>query len=121
MSKRNGLILSLSLILPLGGIGLAGCGAAVVGGAAAGGYYVGKDKRSVGTMTDDGSITTKINARFVKDDLVSAWDINVDTYNGVVTLYGSVSSAAARARAGRIAASVKGVRRVENKITVVSD
>ena len=108
----------LTLLTALGG--LYGCAAAVVGGAAAGGYYVGKDDRPVGTITDDASITTRINARFVKDDVVSAWDINVDTYNGVVTLYGSVSNAGARARAGSLAAGVPGVRRVENKITVAN-
>ncbi|WP_297527316.1 BON domain-containing protein [Thiohalobacter sp.] len=106
----------LILVLPLL---LQGCGALVVGGAAAGGYYVGKDERTVGEIADDATITSTINARYVKDPEVPALDINVDTYRGVVTLYGSVGSQRVASRAVAIAGSVKGVRRVISKLTVV--
>ncbi|MEA3274291.1 MAG: BON domain-containing protein [Pseudomonadota bacterium] len=99
---------------------LQGCAAAVVGGAAAGGYYVGKDERTIGEITEDASITTKINAKFVGDDLVKTFDIDVDTYRRTVYLYGHVDSAAARGRAVSLARSVKGVRSVVSKLAVTN-
>jgi len=98
---------------------LNGCGALVVGGAAAGGYYVGKDERSVGQIADDATITSAINTKYVRDNQVSALDINVDTYRGVVTLHGSVSSKSAAARAVELARSTRGVRKVVSRLSVV--
>jgi hyperosmotically inducible protein len=98
---------------------LVGCAAAVVGGGAAGGYYVAKSERSAGEIVDDGTITAAINTRYVKDDLINAFDINVDTYRGTVTLYGSVPSEQAARRAVDLARAVKGVRQVESRLTVV--
>lgn len=97
---------------------LAGCAAAVVGGAAAGGYYAGKDERSVGQIADDASITSTINTRYVRDGMVKARTINVDTYNGVVTLYGTVPNQVVADRAVEIARGVKGVRQVVSKLTI---
>ncbi|MCC7259541.1 MAG: BON domain-containing protein [Alphaproteobacteria bacterium] len=97
-----------------------GCGLALIGGAGAGGYYVGKDERKVGRIGDDASITTAVNMEYIGDSEVSAFDINVDTYNGVVTLYGSVPDAATARRAVKLAYGVKGVRQVVSKLTVVS-
>lgn len=98
---------------------LSGCGALVVGGAATGGYYVGQDERSAGEISRDATITSTINTRYVRDRDVSAMDINVDTYRGVVTLYGSVASQRAADRAVEIARGVKGVKQVNSKLTVV--
>ncbi len=111
------LMMSLLLIGALSA--LAGCAALVVGGAAAGGYAVGKDERSVGEISSDATITSTINTRYVQDDLVRALDINVDTYRGVVTLYGKVRSQAAASRAVQIARNVKGVKQVVSKLSVV--
>lgn len=97
---------------------LGGCAAAVVGGAAAGGYYAGKDERSVGQIAADASITSTINTEYVKDDLVKARSINVDTYNGVVTLYGNVPNQAVADRAVSIARGVKNVRQVVSKLSI---
>jgi len=106
---------SLFLVLCLGG-----CAAAVVGGAAAGGYYVASSDRTAAEIASDTAITSNINSRFVADDLVSAFDVNVDTYRGVVTLYGNVPSQQAAQRAVELARSVRGVTRVQSKLTVVS-
>jgi hyperosmotically inducible protein len=100
---------------------LTGCAAAVVGGAAAGGYYVAKSDRSAGEIADDASITSSINTRYVKDDLINAFDINVDTYQGIVTLYGTVPSPQVAQRAVQLAQSVNGVKRVVSKLNVVTD
>lgn len=99
---------------------LTGCAAAVVGGAAAGGYYVAKSDRTAAEIASDTAITSTINSRYVKDDLVSAFDVNVDTNRGIVTLYGNVPSQQAAQRAVELARTVKGVHRVQSKLTVVS-
>jgi hyperosmotically inducible protein len=99
---------------------LTGCAAAVVGGAAAGGYYVAKSDRTAAEIASDTTITSTINSRYVKDDLISAFDVNVDTYRGTVTLYGNVPSQQAAARAVELARTVNGVNRVQSKLTVVS-
>lgn len=95
------------------------CAPALVAGGGAGGYYVAKSDRSVGTISDDAIITSKINAEYVKDKSVSAFDINVDTYRGVVTLHGGVSSSATANRAVAIARGVKGVKKVISQLTIV--
>ena len=96
-----------------------GCAAALVGGGAAGGYYVSEDERTLGTITDDAVITSKVNTRYAKDDLVSAIDVNVDTENGRVTLRGHVSSQAAHDRAISIARAVSGVRSVHSQLSII--
>lgn len=97
---------------------LGGCAAAVVGGAVAGGYYAGKDERSVGEITDDTAITSTINKRYIQDGVVKARKINVDTYRGVVTLYGTVESQDVASRAVAIARGVNGVNQVVSKLTI---
>lgn len=95
-----------------------GCTALLVGGAAAGGYVVGKDERPVSQIVDDGSITASIKSRLLADRYVKGFDIDVDTYQGAVTLTGDVPSYVARDQALRIAGSVDGVGSVVDKITV---
>lgn len=98
---------------------LAGCVPAVIAGAAAGGYYLGKDDRNPTQIAADGSITAKIKSKFVGDKYVDAFDINVDTYNGEVTLHGDVTNTIAREQAGKLASQVEGVKSVDNKIRVL--
>jgi hyperosmotically inducible protein len=100
---------------------LSGCAAVAVGGAAAGGYYVAKDKRTMAEMTDDASITALINSKFLGDDLVSPFAVNVDTYKGVVTLQGTVDNPVAARRAYDLAYSVGGVTAVISQLTIRSD
>jgi hyperosmotically inducible protein len=107
------------LLVIASGPALNGCTAAAVAGAGAAGYYIGKDERSVGRIADDAAITTSINAKLAKEDLGSVVDIDVDTYNGVVTLHGKVSSQRQADRVYAIAGSTKGVQRVVSKLVVV--
>jgi len=97
-----------------------GCFWLAVGGAGVGGYELAKDDRSVGTKFDDASITTGVKTKYVKDSQIDALDINVDTYEGVVTLHGNVPSRSAESRALQLARSVKGVKNVRSKLTLVS-
>lgn len=95
-----------------------GCVALLVGGAAGGGYYVGKDQRSVGQISDDAAVTARINARYARDPGIKGRDIDVDTYEGVVTLHGTVPTAQGRDRAVAIAKATKGVKQVVSKLIV---
>lgn len=97
---------------------LSGCAAAVVGGAGAGGYAVGKDERTVGRITDDAVITSKVKTALLRNSNVSGLAINVDTNEGVVFLYGSVKNNQAKQTAISLAQSVKGVVKVVPKLTV---
>jgi len=100
------------------GFALSGCVAAVVGGAAAGGYYVGKDDRSADRIAADAAITADVKARLIGEPGIRAFTINVDTYNGVVTLKGDVKTGAQRATAERLARKVKSVKSIRNQLVV---
>jgi len=97
---------------------LSGCTALVVGGAAAGAYQLGKDEREPAVVASDSAITTKIKGKYVADSVVSVFNIGVRTYEGTVTLTGTVGSFVARDQAGRVAKETGGVLIVNNQIVV---
>src|SRR5688572_28584366 len=67
--------------------------------------------------TDPG-ITTAVKSRMAADDTVKAYQIDVDTNDGVVTLTGAVDSVAARTQAVPIARQTDAVLNVVDQITV---
>lgn len=69
----------------------------------------------------DAWITTKVKAKLAASKDVSAIATNVDTKEGVVTLRGEVGTQAEKKLAERHAASVQGVRRVDNMLVVIGD
>jgi hyperosmotically inducible periplasmic protein len=75
-------------------------------------------RESTGEYIDDATTTTKVKAAFVKDPLVKALDVKVDTFKGTVHLSGFVDTAEQKTRAEQIAAGVTGVSAVKNNITV---
>jgi hypothetical protein len=80
-----------------------------------------KTKQSVsktGEVIDDAYITTKVHSRFVGEDALKDSHIDVDTNNHVVTLKGTVKSAAGRARAVAIAKTTDGVTRVVDDLKI---
>lgn len=56
--------------------------------------------------------------KFANDKTVDAWDINVDTKDGHVTLTGTVNSRAEYDKAISIARSVDGVKSVTPRLTI---
>jgi osmotically-inducible protein OsmY len=66
----------------------------------------------------DARITSEVKAALAADAQLSALRIDVDTVNGVVTLKGPAPDEKARSRATQIAASPKGVTRVDNQLTI---
>ena len=79
---------------------------------------VDKAADQVATTTSDAMITAAINAELAKDASLSALKIDVDTRDGKVMLSGSAPSTAAKERATTLAANVKGVNSVENRLEV---
>ena len=77
-------------------------------------------RESTGEYIDDATMTTKVKAAFVKDPLVKALDVKVDSFKGTVQLSGFVDTAEQKARAAQIAAGISGVTSVKNNITVKS-
>ncbi len=74
---------------------------------------------TTGEAITDTWITTKVSAKFVDETLLDGSNINVDTDNQVVTLKGTVASAAAKNRAAEIAGGTEGVTRVVNLLVVI--
>jgi len=73
---------------------------------------------AAGCGQTDAGITTTVKTKFAADDTVRAYQVNVDTRNGVVTLRGDVDTMAAKEQAVRIARGTDGVRDVIDQITV---
>lgn len=69
---------------------------------------------------DDATITAQVSASLARDPDLSALRIDVDTRDGVVTLKGPASTAAAKERAETIARGVKGVTSVSNQLQVAA-
>lgn len=74
---------------------------------------------AAGTMTD-AWITSAAKVRLIANTTTPGFDINVDTSDGVVTLFGTVPSADARRAAESEVKAVSGVTRVDNQLTVVA-
>ena len=110
-------MLQISMLLITSAL-LVGCGALIVGGAPTGGHDTATQRSTSIDTSHDAAITSSINARYVKDHLVDALAIRVTTYQGVVTLQGSVRTQAVATRAVDLARSTPNVRRVVSRLTV---
>jgi osmotically-inducible protein OsmY len=73
---------------------------------------------STGGYLDDSSITAKIKSDLVADKNVSANDIHVKTYKGVVDLSGFVNSRSDIGEARLVADQVNGVKSVHDNLIV---
>ena len=91
----------------LAGATIAGTGCSVMRG-----------QETVGAYVDDTSITTAIKAKFVEDKTVDAASIKVETLNGTVQLSGFAKSQSEKMQAENIARNTKGVRGVQNNLSV---
>ncbi|AAV82399.1 BON domain-containing protein [Idiomarina loihiensis] len=80
--------------------------------------YTEQKAEDAGEYVDDAVITTKVKAVIFEDDNLSSMDINVETNNGIVQLSGFVESDADIDTAENLAATVKGVKDIENDIQV---
>jgi len=74
--------------------------------------------QAIKDATADARVTTAIKAKLVKDPDLSAWDIHVDTTDGVVTLSGTVSSSDLIGKAMELALDTDGARQVISTLQV---
>ena len=72
-----------------------------------------------GRRVNDGWIKSKIYSQFLTDDALENSDIDIDVEKGVVTLNGTVTTAAGRTRALAIAKGTDGVKNVKDSLKVV--
>lgn len=75
-------------------------------------------QEGIGEYIDDSAITVKVKSAFAFDPSVSALDVKVKTFKGVVQLSGFVDTAEQARRASEIAGGIKGVKSVQNNIVV---
>ena len=71
-----------------------------------------------GEVLSEGALTAKIKSKMALDDLVQARSINVTTSGHVVTLSGTVRSAAERDRASQLARETTGVTQVVDRLSI---
>jgi osmotically-inducible protein OsmY len=117
MNKRFTLFVAGIIISFLPAI--SGCIFVAAGGVGAeAGYIATQKEQSAGEVIDDQWITAKIKTKFIADPDLKAFQINVDTENGVVTLRGSVGSKDEVEKALLSARNTKGVKKVIDKLTV---
>ena len=110
MTTKHLNALALGALLALGATGCASTPATYAGN---------KQERSVSQETSDAALSARIKTAFAADDLVKARDIKVDTMRGVVTLNGTVNSAAERDKAISIARNTKGALEVRSNLRVL--
>ena len=77
-----------------------------------------KGMRRTGEAISDAWITTKVHWFFMGEDSLKDSKIDVDTKDRVVTLSGTVKSAAGKARAAELAGYTDGVTKVVNNLKI---
>lgn len=82
------------------------------------GEAVKKGVSKTGEAITDGWITTRVKADFAREDALKNSDVHVETNDHVVTLTGTVLTAAGRTRAVAIAKGIEGVSSVVDKLTI---
>jgi len=74
--------------------------------------------RTVGQIIDDAGITASVTTKLAAERLSNLYKIDVNVYEGVVTLTGTVDTPERRDRLVQLASGANGVKRVVNNITV---
>jgi hypothetical protein len=75
---------------------------------------------STSNSSDDATVQTALNKKFEEDAVLSSLALTADVMNGKVLLMGTVTSNDQKSRAEKVARTVKGVKNVDNQITVSS-
>ena len=78
----------------------------------------GKPPKTVGEKVDDASITAQVKMTLLSHRSTSALNTKVKTKDGVVTLGGKAKNAAEKELAAKFANDVKGVKKVNNQMTI---
>jgi hyperosmotically inducible protein len=73
---------------------------------------------TAGSVMDDSSVTAKVKSALIDSSGTKAGDIKVETKAGVVQLSGFVESESQKSAATKVASGVKGVKSVQNNLSV---
>jgi osmotically-inducible protein OsmY len=84
------------------------------------GYQTGQS-RTAGEITDDVTIQSIVKVGLLNDPDIKGLNINTSVHRGVVTLTGRVASADLKRRAIAIAGSAKGVKSVDDRLSIVTE
>lgn len=69
-------------------------------------------------VMDDSTLASNVKKAIKADAMLQNFDVKAEVSKGVVTLTGAASDVRQKARAETVASSVKGVKLVNNKITI---
>jgi hyperosmotically inducible protein len=75
-------------------------------------------QREAKQAAHDSAITSKIKTKYLLEKNFRSFKVSVETKDNIVVLSGFVDDEATKARAGQIAAGVKGVKSVKNGLVV---
>ncbi len=78
-------------------------------------------RQSTGEYIDDSAITAKVKTELIRDPVVKARQVEVETFKGHVQLSGFVDTEEQKARAAQLAQTVSGVVEVKNNLSVKAD
>jgi hyperosmotically inducible protein len=96
--------------------------AVVAGTALMGGVAISSEStpenQTAGEKLDDGMLTMNVKAALIASPDTKAYQINVESLEGVVRLIGAVDSPKSKDAASTVAMSVKGVKEVKNELDV---
>ena len=73
---------------------------------------------TTGQVLEDSAVTAKVKAALHAEKDVKSRDIDVETFQGKVVIKGAVPDRTQAELAAKVAASVEGVKAVENRLTV---
>ena len=75
-------------------------------------------RESAERIASDSAVTARVKSALAQDDASSLLEVEVETFEGITQLSGFVDTEATKLRAGEIAETVEGVRRVENSLVI---
>lgn len=75
---------------------------------------------AAGKAVDDAALTARVKAALIAEPSIKAMTIDVDSKDGVVTLFGTTDTLANRDKATQAAAGVQGVKSVLNNLKIIS-
>jgi hyperosmotically inducible protein len=67
---------------------------------------------------NDAALTARVKAALIAESGTNALDVNVESKDGVVSLYGKADSGEQRERAAKVAGGVNGVKSVSNHLAI---
>lgn len=74
--------------------------------------------QTTGQYVDDAALTTKVKVALLSDNLLSAFEVKVNTQHGIVTLSGEVDKPETIQRAIKLTSAVPGVKAINTHLMV---